>query len=454
MSFLRSHKAEVWIFLLAVIVRCLYFGLSYESRSGDVMATISGADGYYAISENIIHGHGYSSEVEPPYILNSIRPPVYPYFLAGTYFLSGSYWSTLLLQILIGSMLPLIGMAIARYLSDKRSISIAVGAFLALEPFAILFSIFFYSETVFMFMFSSSVLLLFKFLKEERTVLFILSALLLGLSILTKPTAQYVPIIFVGVLLWHYRARLTSALPYAAGYGLICLIVVSPWLYRNWHEFGVVGISAQQGSTLYTVLVPSVLAVKNGTTFQQEFNMILANGGTDPNSTQISQSAEFTAKATPILLANLWPLTLVFANTGLNFFIHDGMYDVLKHVGLRPETLLGKPALFLLFSDPGALFLYISKVVFQPIILILLGRIVWILITVACIVGIVYAFLKRQMSIYNTIAMTLVVYFMLMALTIGLAINARYRMPVNLFIFTFAASGVAMLVERVRQKRV
>ncbi|MSU74415.1 glycosyltransferase family 39 protein [Candidatus Kaiserbacteria bacterium] len=452
MHFLRSHKTEICIFILAVVVRCLYFGVSYESRNGDLIATISGADGYYVISENLIHGNGYSSEGQPPYTLNSVRPPVYPYFLASTYLFFGSYWGTLLIQILIGSLLPLIGMAIARYIVDKRSISIVIGILLALEPFSILFSIFFYSETVFMLLFSLCVLYFFKFLKEKETIQLVLSAMLLGLSILTKPTAQYVPIIFAGFILWQYRAQLPRALAYTFGYALICLLVVSPWLYRNWHEFGVVGIGGQQGSTLYTILVPSVLAVKNGTTFQQEFTAILAQGGADPNKIQISQSAEFVDKSIPILLANPWPLSLTFANTGLNFFIHDGMYDVLKHVGKKPEVLLGKPALFLLISDPGKIFSYIGNVMFQPIILILVMRIVWIFITLACIAGVVRAFRQREMTIYKTIAAALIIYFMLIALTIGLAINARYRMPVNIFILTFAVYAAAPLLSKVRYR--
>lgn len=453
MAFLRSHKIEIAIFVLAVIVRVLYFGLSYESRGGDLLATISGADGYYLISENIIHGNGYSSDAQPPYTLNSIRPPVYPYFLAVTFLMFHSYWGTLLFQILIGSAIPLIGMAIARYIVDRRSVGIAVGVLMALEPFSVLFSIFFYSETVFMLLFFLCVLHLFQFFKEGRTIPLVLSALMLGLAILTKPTAQYVPIIFVGFILWRHRATFSRAFAYGAGYAFLCLLVVSPWLYRNWHEFGTVGISAQQGSTLYTMLVPSVLAVKNGTTFQQEFSAILAQGGTDPNKTQISQSAEFTRRAIPLLLANPWPLALTFANTGLNFFIHDGMYDVLKHVGIRPETLLGKPALFLLISDPGKVFSYIGNVLFQPIILILAGRIAWIFITLAGIAGVVRAYRERRMTIYKTASVALIIYFMLTALTIGLAINARYRLPVNLFTFIFAAGEVAVCAEWIRRKR-
>lgn len=454
MAFLKSHKAEIAVLVLAVIVRVLYFGMSYESRGGDLIGTISGADGYYSISQNIIHGNGYSSDAQPPYTLNSIRPPVYPYFLASSYLIFHSYIGSLLLQILIGSILPLIGMAIARYIYDKRSVSIAVGVLMALEPFSILFSIFFYSETVFILLFSLCILHLFRFFKGGRTIQLVLSALLLGLAILTKPTAQYIPIIFAGFIMWHHRTKFSHAFVHGVGYAFICLLVVSPWLYRNWYEFGTVGISSQQGSTLYTMLVPSVLAVKNGTTFHQEFSTILEQGGTDPNGTSISQSAEFTRKAVPILLAHPWPLALTFANTGLNFFIHDGMYDVLKHVGIRPATLLGKPALFLLISDPGKLFSYIGNVLFKPIILILVARIVWILITLAFVAGVVRASRERHMTIYKMIPVTLIFYFMLIALTIGLAINARYRLPINFLTFTFAASEVVLLAEWIRRKRV
>ena len=74
MNFLRAHKVEIFIFLIAVIARVFYFGISLNYQ-GDLTKTMWAADGYYEVSRNIIEGHGYSADSAPPYTPYSFRPP-------------------------------------------------------------------------------------------------------------------------------------------------------------------------------------------------------------------------------------------------------------------------------------------------------------------------------------------------------------------------------------------
>lgn len=450
MSFLRVHKAEIGIFLIAVAVRLLYFGISLESRDGNFIATVSGADGYYTISQNILAGNGYSSELEAPYEKNAVRPPVQPYFLVLSHLLFGSYWGALILQILISAAVAVLAMRIARYLTDRRSVPLCVGVFMALEPFGVLFSIMFYSETVFMLLLCLSVLTLFKTLREYRSHLLLLSAAFLGLSILTKPVVQYLPLVFALIIFWHFRrASVTHAAGRAVLFAMACLLVVSPWMYRNYREFGVPTLSPLQGVAFYSVLVPSVLAVKNGTTFADEYAAIRARGADDPNEAKIERAGEYTALALPILLANPIPLAVVLANTTTTFFTHDGILDVLRHVDAAPTQRLHKPALLLLFTEPGKVFGLIRQVATEPAILVLFARVGWVCITLAFIAGAWFA-LRRRPTVFASTALIIVLYFALTSLSAGFGTNARYRLPVNLFIVTFAACAVADMVARRR----
>ena len=150
---LKKYRFEIVIFFIALFLRFAYLYLSIRSQNGNLLDVISGADGYFSLSQNILQGHGYSIYDHAPYILNSVRPPLFPYFLAATYLLFKSYWTPLLLQLLIGSVLPVFAMALVKYITPIRSVAVGVGIFLAIEPVSVLFSTFFYSETFFTLLF-------------------------------------------------------------------------------------------------------------------------------------------------------------------------------------------------------------------------------------------------------------------------------------------------------------
>lgn len=451
-DFFRAHRLEVFIFALALLARLVYFGISLESRGGDLVTTISGADCYYMLSENILHGNGYSCDSEPPYSLNAVRPPVYPFFIVLTRMLTGSYWGVILLQILIASLLPLIAMRIAFYLFGSRRISCATGVLLALEPFSILFAIFFYSETLFMFFFSLSLLSIFAYFKTGRVSLAALSAALLGISVLTKPTVQYVFVVIMISILLEARKHLTKkVLLTAAGYGVIFFLVVSPWLMRNYAAFGSFALSPQKEVNVYSILVPSVLAIANHTTFQIEYAKIVDSGALDPNFATFAGTKDYVKMAIPVFAAHPAAFVALNANTALNFFIHDGLYDVLKHIGLRPEQPLGKPALFIFLSDPGKIVSYVASVITKPALLILFGRILWTLITLAFFLG-VWRYARNKPQVHGILATTIVLYFLLTTLVVGLGINARYRMPVNGIILAFASYEAFAISAWLREK--
>lgn len=437
-DFLRRYRIEIFIFGLAIAARFLYFGFSLASDDFRLIETISGADCYYSISQNIVAGNGYSCSPEAPYELNSMRPPVYPYFLAWSAKLLNGYEGPLALQILIGGLVPLLGMAIARRLRVAGAVVFSAGIVLALEPYSILFSTFFYPETMFTVFLLSAILLALRYYERPHPALFAASGALLGLATLCKPTAQFLPLLLVAVAAWHFRRELrrhAMALLLCAG---AFVLIVSPWALRNYAQFGIIGISPQTGEQLYVMLVPSVLAIENGTGFEEEYQAHLRRGAVDPNKASIADSGEYLRAAVPMLLEHPKGLVLISANTALNFFIHDGMLEVLKHLELDPQWRLEKPALFLLLSDPVKIFAVIRTVLFTPVILILVGRLIWILITAAFIAGVV-RYVRREGATPHILTISgVVAYFMLTTLVIGLAVAARYRLPVNALIIPLA----------------
>lgn len=445
MSLVRTHKIELIIFLLAVVLRFAYLGVSVAVHNGDLIRTVQGADGYFVVSQNIINGHGFSSSDQEPYLPYSFRPPVYHYFIAWSYWLLGGYGGVIALQVLIGSILPVLAMYILGFMFSRK-IAVWTGFILAVEPVSILFSTIFYSETFFMLIFFLSLLYLFSYFKEKNVLHLFFSACFLGFATLSRPTTEYLPILVVGILFWEARTHISrETYIRAALYALTFLLTLSPWLYRNYALFGEAALSPQIGVNLYANVVPSFRAIENGTNYQKEYASLMAEGVSGPNVTNVGGDKGYTQKAIDILLQHPGTLAILAFNTELAFFTHDGMFDVLRHIGASPDKLLGKPAVFLLFSDPQAFLGFIAYYLTKPAILILLMRIVWYLLTVLGMIGAIRYLIREGANAYVVSALCLVAYFAAITLVLGFTINARYRLPVEFLILPFALYGLVYL---------
>ncbi len=450
-SFILRHKVVLGIFLLALFVRLVYLGISIEANGGGLLHAISGADDYYVVSQNLIEGHGLSRSDGLPYEPYSFRPPLYHFFIAGTYHLLGGWWGVILAQILIASFLPLLGMRLASYLVESRKLQMLVGVILAIEPSGIRYSTVFYSETLSILFFFAALWALFAYFKDKRLTLIVLSALFMGIATLTRPTTLYVPIIVVAVLLWESRTLISRRVWAAAGvYIAIFLLVLSPWVYRNYSIFGVAAVSPQTGVALYMTLLPTVLSIENGTTFQSEFSALEASGIKGPNNASITDGAPYVKEVVPLLLEHPNALALSILNSAWSFFVLDGMFDFLRHIEIRPGEMLGKPSTVALFNDPVGFASYFARNLQGPLAFILISRLLWIGITLALIYGI-----WRYLCLYGArpvviLVIALILYTAATAAITGYGLSARLRLPVNVFIVTMALYGVLHLVNKVR----
>ncbi len=449
----REYRPWLMLFALALLVRLAYLFVSIHTYGdGDLIQAISAADGYFNVSQNIIAGNGLSDSVAPPYVPYSFRPPLFHYFIAGAYWFLGGYWGVILAQILLASALPLLGVAIARYLTDRTWIVWAAGVLLALEPSAVLYSTMLYAETFFMFWFFLSVLFLFKYLKEGRLWQVVASGALLGLATLTRPTTQYLPIVVAGALLFFGYRHLTRrhvlhVLAYAAAFVLVLL----PLLYRNWLLWDVADLSPQMGVNLHMTLLPTVYSIERGTTFQAEFAALEASGLKGPNNANLREGKEYKARAIPLLLEHPRALALSMLNSGVSFFMLDGVFDFLRHVRIRPPEMIGRPSLVALATDPMGVVQYFGRNIMSPLFFILAGRLLWIGITVAFVVEAIRRF-WRPSSLQSRLAVLIVLYFALTALITGFGLSARYRLPVNVLILPLALSTVVLWWDYLNQK--
>lgn len=446
MRFIRTYEIEILIFALALVVRLLYLGFSIEAANGDFILAVHGADGYYVIAQNISAGHGFSAELSAPYTLTSVRPPLWPYFLAVTHMLPGGYGASIFLEIIMACFLPILGMKLARYIISSRIAIILTGVFLAIEPYAVHLSTVFYSDVMLMFFLFLSVLFLFKYFSQRTFLPLAVSAVCIGLATLTKPVAEYLPILFVAIILWDARRALSRKV---VGMSLLYLVifaaVITPWLYRNYALFDSFALTPQLQGAAYRVLVPSVLAIAHHTSWQQEEDALLAQGSDDINHTSFASSQGGLAKTIQVLRSHKKAAIETFATVAITFMTHDGMLDILDHLGYGPNFHLGRPALFLFLAHPLLLMHFIALAATQPVILVLVMRLWWVGMAGLFFLG-SWRYVRHEgLKSEGMTAFMLVMYFMLATMLIGLAVNARYHVPVEPFIFVFALYGASSL---------
>ncbi len=444
--FLKKYKIFIIIFFVALCARVLVFSINFNHTNHDLVGAIHADDGYYEISQGLINGHGFSGSTATPFIPDPLRPPVWIFIIAFLAKIFGSYWSVLIFELLIGSSIPILGILIAQKITSKKIVWIGTGILLSIEPYGVLLSSLLYSETMFTFLFLIFFLFLIHYFENKNLRNLVWMTVFLGLATLVKPTVQYVPILLVAIIIFEARNCLTKKVIYhvAILLGLFC-VIIAPWIYRNYKEFGVFGMSAQPAFNLYVYLVPTVLSYDNHTSFKTELDILLKKDNLNVNSINLSNSHYYKDQALTVLSNHKIALIKSVGITIVTFFTHDGMLTVLQNAGILIPATFNKPALILLLTNPMILFKAIGLYIQGWGALIVLVRCLWILTTILFFVGSVFYLRRGNIRTFVIVALFLVVYFALTTSINGLGVNARFKVPVNTFIFTFALYGLFSL---------
>lgn len=437
-SFFKKYKIEIIIFVLAVLVRIFLLSINLDAHGGNFEETIHGADGYFEVSQNLYKGNGFSMDGVSP---SPIHVPLYPFFLSLSLFLFGNYIFAVVLQIIIGSLIPILALNLSSKIINSRAISLFVGFFVALEPNFILFSFIFFTETLFIFFFLLALLVFIRYLEKAQINLLILFTVLLGVASLIKTVVQFYPLFLLPVMWLFLRKRLGWKILVVHSIVFITLfaLILSPWIYRNYKEFGTPGMTIMPSLNLYVTLAPSVLAIEQGVGFEEARTRFINDRNIDVSRLNFDTAPEFNEEAFGILKKYPISFAKVVAINVFTFFTHDRILTVLGNAGIEPKETLSGPAILMLFDSPVKFFKTVSTYIASPFVLVLIMRIFWILTTILFIVGIILLGLKRKMTAPIVFALVTVLYFASTTPSNGLTVNGRFRMPVIPIILTIAA---------------
>lgn len=187
---------------------------------------------YHHLAQNLLAGHGYSLDGVP--VVN--RAPAYPFFLALVYTIFGeSPTAARLVQaVLLALAVPLI------YLIGRRGwgpgVGLGAAALFAVYPFSVFWGHYLITENLLVVLFAGAGALL-VCPGERRAWRLLAGGIVLGLAMLTRPTALPVVVLLVAWLLLAVRPLRKGAL-----FGVLLLaglaVAMSPWVARNYETYG------------------------------------------------------------------------------------------------------------------------------------------------------------------------------------------------------------------------
>ena len=198
------------------------------------------------------------------------RTPTYPVFIALVQALFGDNLGFLALSQLLLTICTCRLIYMTTQMITNETIAIAAAWIYALNPNSLFWALTALTETVFAFFLTLSIFFLVKFAQSMGMRWVILSAITLGIAILTRPMAVWLIPIWVGFVVifsWHksWKNRIRDAILVLGALWLIIL----PWQYRNYVVNGQFTLSNVARATVQNWMIARGLAQAKGITRQE-----------------------------------------------------------------------------------------------------------------------------------------------------------------------------------------
>jgi 4-amino-4-deoxy-L-arabinose transferase-like glycosyltransferase len=442
MSVLLERLGKVrpltWILLIALLLRLLLVPVvSVHPQRAHAPDT----GGYLAFAQAILQGEGWTFP-------GTSRTPGYPAFLAAGLALFGEHTVALVLfQAALATLNVLLTYLIARYFFNE-TISRVAALLLALNLESITHAIYLLSETFYTFLFLAFTFFLLAFLKTRQIRLVLLSGFLLGAAILTRPIAQYYPVI-VAFLLVASGKNLRAGLAHGLLFILASAALVAPWVVRNQRLVGLATVSTISSHNLYFYNALSFEAGRRGLPeealtdeYKLRLEQALAVRGLE--DTEANRARVSSQLAREIILADPVRYALDHLKHDLNSLLPDT--DLLEILGLNP----GQKGTLAVLKQQGLM----------PAVRHYFGAETWMVLLLlphTILLGFTYLgwglathllLLKRRCLALAVLSLP-VFYGLLLP---GSPANPRFRVPVMPFICILAAAGLLFAREQWLQR--
>jgi hypothetical protein len=220
----------------AVVVRLVYlvaFARDYRPRSD--------ARHYQAIASAFANGDGLSAPFPFTYLHpTAFRPPLYPALLGAFYWVTGdSVGAGQLVNVALGATVVVLAALLGAHIAGYRG-GVAAGVAVAVYPPILANDVVILSEPLSLVLLLTMIVLLVR----DRPAW---AGAACGLLVLTRPSAQLLVVVIAAWLVW--RASWRSA----ARFAVVTVVLVAPWIVRNWVVVGTPNVVTSNGFNLVSV---------------------------------------------------------------------------------------------------------------------------------------------------------------------------------------------------------
>lgn len=442
--FFAAENRDVSLVLLtAFTVRCLVFLLYRPWNSSVVTEQILRDDaiGYHQLALCIVNNFTFCGD--------TFRTPGYPAFVAFFYFLFGPRpWIVLLAQIFVDLTTIFFVAKIGEMLFSRRA-GIIAALLLALDPTAIFFSIDLFSDSLFTAFLVATLYFYLRGLRDSNAATLAAAGCVCGLTMLIRPAAQYYAImLLVFAALWPKGRRL-SRFKGALVYGMLVIVTVGPWMYRNYSHYGVAKISSIQGENLLLWQVSYVRAWdtgRNPASIQGEYFEQAKGQGYAKGANPFKNEAIMQRIANQYILNHPGIYVARTLRGMFNTFVNLGTSDIAPKLGFMGTSRMGD-----FYLAPSNLELISRFVKTKTAAELAIGGVVflWLLMNyLAAFLGCVLLIRRGQLAILLLFTGT-ILYFVGTAGILGIS---RFRLPIAPFYLLMAAVCVDQLLKNREQR--
>ncbi len=410
-----------------------------QSNGLDLVRLTGDSKNYQLLAENILTHGVFSSSQSEPHAPESFRAPGYPLFLAANYFLTADWFLVLIIQIVVVSVAPaLLYLLFAPY--HERAAW--WGAFLfALEPTRLFLSASLLSDALFACTLLGALLALERGKRTDSLTLTGVSGALLGVSILVRPIAIFLPI--ATALYLALAVRPLSRACAMAVLGVACAaVVVFPWSVRNHQLFGSWNVSSVGSANLMLYNAPVFAAYLGDPAVAEKVAQFKNEQASLPREEALSlaRSGVFTDTFRETVRGHELSYLGFHLSKTVPFFVTDGLREIARLIGLPSAPAFNiTDALF--GGKMGDLLAYLRVGGFSTILLVV-GSGFWVTVTVLFFLEMFSGIARWREFSFTLFLSVVVLYF---ALLTGPVSNARYRLPVEGILL---ASALMFLIKK------
>jgi 4-amino-4-deoxy-L-arabinose transferase-like glycosyltransferase len=240
--------SRFWLGVLVVAVTLN--ALTFAAVNPDRIVSGTDSSQYDLMARQLAADRGFTLEAQPPFLPTLFREPGYPLLVATVYRLSNSN-----VEVVVALQAVLLGLAagFTAMLGTKlfgTAPGLVGGALFGLNSESAHYAHWLLTEVPFTFLLLAVVLLALRAQSGERRGDFLACGVGLGLAVLVRVIAAALVLPVSAVLVASGRKNFKRSLVNVSLLLVSCLVVLAPWVGRNFETFGRLSISSRFGMNL------------------------------------------------------------------------------------------------------------------------------------------------------------------------------------------------------------